>query len=364
MIHGGYEYDRDPSRRIEKYVSIAREAGASLIINHRPHVVSGFTWDASTLTAWSLGNFIYDQTVWPTFESYLLTVYIRDKQIVRAFIEPVILHEYLPHGLTGGLADYVSRGAAGRMPGRFVLEAGAMEIDVDRRAEPHTTVQALSGDPSTGTIYPVPDGQWVSAFEGSGRLRLGRDLLWVGSFEPEMVRDSPAGPLLWTQRESQLFSRDFAYQGTGGIRLTRSQTNRADAVTSHSNRVLVSEGTQLSITGMARPAPGALVALQVSWYSGITGLPSQQLLQAPPLESNNKWQSFRADVRVPPGVIAMGVAIRLSPPATGITTLDLDDLRLIEWADPQAKFGQLYTHILLKGEGQVSFQQDYLPLPP
>jgi hypothetical protein len=60
----------------------------------------------------------------------------------------------------------------------------------------------------------------------------------------------------------------------------------------------------------------------------------------------------------------MGVAIRLSPPATGITTLDLDDLRLIEWADPQAKFGQSYTHILLKGEGQVSFQQDYLPLPP
>jgi poly-gamma-glutamate synthesis protein (capsule biosynthesis protein) len=293
-----------------------------------------------------------------------LTVYIRDKQVVRVFIEPIILDEYLPHGLAGGLADYVSRGAAGRMPGRFVLEAGAMEIDLDRRAQPHTAVQALSGDPIEGTIYPIPDGQWVSAFQGNGNLRLGRDLLWVGSFEPEMVQNSPAGPLLWTQRESQLFGQEFAYQGSGGIRLTRGKANQADAVTTHSNRILVKEGTSLSISGMARPAPGALTSLQVSWYPALSGSPSQQLDQILPLEANGTWQSFRVDVRVPPGVIATGVSIRLSPPVSGTTTLDLDDLRLIEWAVPGAKFGPLYTHILLRGEGNVSFRQDYLPLPP
>jgi poly-gamma-glutamate synthesis protein (capsule biosynthesis protein) len=364
MIHGGYEYRRTPSKSVENYSKIARAAGATLIINHHPHVVGGLSWEEHTLTAWSLGNFIFDQVVWPTFESYTLTVYIRDGEVVRAFTEPIIINDYMPHGLTGSMADYVARGAAGRIPGKFVIEAGAVELDLAGRAESQTTVQALSGDPSTGSIFPIPDGQWVSAYKGTNRLRLGRDLLWVGSFEPEMVQDEPAGPLLWTQRESQLFGQDFAYQGAGGIRLIRGQTNQSDAVTTHSHRVSVSEGTQLSIIGMARPAPRALTSLQVSWYPDLSGPSSQQLNQVLLLEANNTWQPFRVDVRVPLGIVAAGIAIRLAPPINGTTTLDLDNLRLIEWADPQAKFSPLYTHFLLKGEGNVSFQQDYLPLPP
>lgn len=364
MIHGGYEYSRDSSSSVENYSNIARAAGATLIINHHSHVVGGLTWETPTLTAWSLGNFIFDQVVWPTYESYTLTVYVRDGEVIRAFIEPIIINDYLPHGLTGGMAEYVARGAAGRIPGKFVTEAGAVELDLAGRAEPKTTLQTLSGDPSTGTIHPIPDGQWVSAYEGTGRLRLGRDLLWVGSFEPEMVQNKPVAPLLWTQRDSQLFGQDFAYQGIGGIRLTRGQTNQSDAVTTHLNRILVSEGTQLSIIGIARPASGALTSLQVSWYPDLSGPSSQQLNQVLPLEANDTWQPFRVDIRVPVGIVAAGVAIRLSPPVNGTTTLDLDDLRLIEWADPQADFSPLYTHFLLKGEGKVSFQQDNLPLPP
>jgi poly-gamma-glutamate synthesis protein (capsule biosynthesis protein) len=364
MIHGGYEYGRDPSKNVEKYSKIARVAGAALIINHHPHVVGGLVWEEHTLTAWSLGNFIFDQLVWPTYESYTLTVYVRDGQVVRAFTEPLIINNYMPHGVVGGMADFVARGAAGRIPGKFVLEAGAAELNLVGQVKSQVTSQPLSGDPIEGTIYPIPDGQWVSAFQGNGNLRLGRDLLWVGSFEPEMVQNSPAGPLLWTQRESQLFGQEFAYQGSGGIRLTRGKANQADAVTTHSNRILVKEGTSLSISGMARPAPGALTSLQVSWYPALSGSPSQQLDQILPLEANGTWQSFRVDVRVPPGIIASDVVIRLVPPVSGTTTLDLDDLRLIEWAVPGAKFGPLYTHFLLRGEGKVSFRQDFLPLPP
>jgi Bacterial capsule synthesis protein PGA_cap len=364
MIHGGFEYSRFPSNSVERFSNVAREAGATLVIDHHPHVVSGLTWEPPTLTAWSLGNFIFDQTIWPTLESYILTVYIRDSEIVRAFTEPLIISEFLPHGLTGGMADFVARGAAGRMPGPFVIEAGAVELDLAGRADSKTALQSMSGDPSIGTIFPIPDGQWVSAFAGDGELRLGRDLLWVGSFEPEMVQNGPVGPLLWTSRESQLFGPEFAYQGGFGIRLLRGKSNKTDSVTTHAQRILVTEGTQLTISGMARPATGALTSLQVSWYPDLSGPSSQRLDQILPLEANGEWQPFRVDIQVPPGIVAAGVFIRLSPPISGTTSLDLDDLRLIEWADPHADFSPLYTHILLTGEGNVTFQQDLLPLSP
>lgn len=364
MIHGGFEYNRSPSNSVENLSKVAREAGATLVINHHPHVVGGLSWESPTLTAWSLGNFIFDQTIWPTLESYILTVYIRDSQVIRAYTEPIIINDYIPHGLTGSMAEYVARGAAGRVPGPFVIEAGAVELDLAGRADSKTMVKALSGDPSTGTIFPIPDGQWISGFDGSGKLRLGRDLLWVGSFEPEMVQSGPVGPLLWTSRESQLFGPEFAYRGGYGIRLLRGKSNKTDSVTTHSQRILVTESTQLTISGMARPATGALTSVQVSWYPDLGGPSSQRLDQILPLEANGEWQPFRMDLEVPPGMVAVGVFIRLSPPISGTTSLDLDDLRLIEWADRQADFSPLYTHFLLTGEGNITFQQDLLPLSP
>lgn len=364
MIHGGFEYSRTPSTNVEKFSNIAREAGATLVINHHPHVVGGLAWDAPTLTAWTLGNFIFDQTVWPTFQSCVLTVYIRDGQIVRAFAEPIIISDYIPHGLTGRMADFVARGISGQVPGQYVIEAGALEVDLTERAEHQTSTQALSGDSLTGTIFPIPDGQWVSAYNGTGAFRLGRDILWVGSFEPEMIQDNHVAPVLWIPGESQQFGPEFAYQGVGGIRLTRSKSNQTDAVTTHLHRILVTTGKRLTITGMVRPAPGALASLQISWYADTKGPSEQRLSQILPVEANGEWQPFRVDVQVPSGITAIGILVRLSPPVNGTTSLDLDDLRLIEWADPQADFNPLYTHMLLTGEGTVSFQQDSLSLLP
>jgi poly-gamma-glutamate synthesis protein (capsule biosynthesis protein) len=364
MIHGGNEYNRTPSGKINKFSNLARQAGATLVVNHHPHVVSGLSWDAPTLIAWSLGNFIFDQTVWSTLESYILTVYVRDNEVVRAFTEPLIINNYLPHGLTGSMAEFVARGAAGRIPGPFVMEAGAVEVDLYGQAESKTTVKTMSGDESAGDVIPIPAGQWVSAFKGSGELRLGRDLLWVGSLEPDVVQNGPIGPPLWTLSESQLFGQEFAFQGVGGLRMIRGKQNRADSVTTHLRRIAITENSQLTITGMVRPASGALASLQVNLYPGMVGPASQRVDQFLAVEATGEWQPFRLDLTIPPGIVAAGIFIRLSPPVSAVTSLDLDDLRLIEWASPGAKFSPLYTHILLRGEGNVSFRQDYLPLSP
>jgi poly-gamma-glutamate capsule biosynthesis protein CapA/YwtB (metallophosphatase superfamily) len=62
MIHGGREYDRKPTTKISYLSAIARRAGASLVINHQPHVVGGFLWRDQALTAWTIGTFLADQS--------------------------------------------------------------------------------------------------------------------------------------------------------------------------------------------------------------------------------------------------------------------------------------------------------------
>jgi hypothetical protein len=60
-MHWGFEYEpwHDPSQ--EKAVRIMLEAGADLIVGHHPHVVQAIAVNGDQFTAYSLGNFVFDQ---------------------------------------------------------------------------------------------------------------------------------------------------------------------------------------------------------------------------------------------------------------------------------------------------------------
>jgi len=361
MIHGGTEYDRTLPENPVSLSEVARKAGASLVINHHPHVVSGFSWDGNSLVARSLGNFIFDQTIWPALESYILTVYIRDNKIVRAFIEPVLLHADVAHGIAGELAGYVARDAAGQEAGPFVMESDTMEIDLQHSATQVSKSYSLDG--GAGMLIQIPDGTWISNFQGSGKLRLGRDLLWVGGFENNMV-DNTYGLLpLWTQTDnsSVQVAGNFAYQGMAGIRLSSHSGQKLDAVTTNLHRLLVQPGTELTITGMFRSNPGATPIAQVSWYPDTEG-PSQSQVRYP-LQGTvvNTWQPFSFDVTVPVNIVAMQVFLRLPAPQDGTVTTDFDNLRVIQWTSDSNQFSPLYDFAHLIGRGELIFDQSVLP---
>ena len=361
MIHGGFEYNWKPSPNMANFSEIARQAGATLVINHHPHVVGGLTWDSSTLTAYSLGNFIFDQTIWPTFESYLLAVTLRNGQVLRVYAEPLIVEDFVAQGVTEEMANHVARGAAGRAPGVFLMENGAAEADLRGQAIEHTYVMPLSGEDAAGRLFAVPQSQWISNFQGTGHLRLGRDLLWIGSFENQIVGGQNTTPLLWETGETLEFGKDFAYQGQGGIRLTRGSSNQRDAVTTHTHRVLVQEGSELTLSGMVRASPGALVTVQISWFPELRGSSSQTLREGLKITQETAWQPFRLDMKVPSGMVGLGIYLRLSPPVSGTATADFDDLRLIEWAPEGESFSPLYDHALLTGSGELTLRQQVLP---
>jgi Bacterial capsule synthesis protein PGA_cap len=364
MIHGGKEYDRQPTLKNTYLSEVARQAGAALIVNHHPHVVGGFRLKEQTLIAWSMGNFFYDQTFWPSLESYMLAVYVREGKVVRAYIEPLLLDGFAPHGVTGELADYVARGAAAREAGPFIMESGSMEVDFNQQALQHSYTATLDGGSKPGQILAIPQAQWISGFRGSGKLLLGRDLLWVGGFENEEVSSLTEGPPLWDIKSSKIpFGPGYAYAGGLGIRLSRDGNDNTDGVTSNLRRVPVNQYDRLSITGMVRVNYGAVVHVQMSWYAGNLGPSFSKTLKPIEVDAYDTWRPFRFDVLAPPGTQALGLYLRLALPGReeGKTTADFDNIRIIKWMDPGTKFSPLYNFALLTGSGEITFTQQYLP---
>lgn len=362
MIHGGTEYNRILPQDPVRFSMVAREAGALLVVNHHPHVVSGFAWDQDGLIARSLGNFISDQTIWPSLESYLLTVYVRDGRVVRAFVEPVMIQDNVARGLASGLADYVTRHAAGLERGPFVLESGAMEVDINRSIRMASRSFLLEGE--SGTLIQIPDGMWVSDFQGDGALRLGRDLLWVGGFENTMVNDTPSFVPLWgnASTASVQTGPEFAYQGQGGVRLLRVSANTQDTITTNQHRILVKPGSQITVSGMYRASNGALPTLQVSWFPDTFGPSSDKFVQPLPGDQPSVWRSFQFGLTVPENIAALQVFLKLSPPASGSASVDFDNIRIVEWSPALTpEFGPLYNFAWLTGQGTVTLSQAVLP---
>jgi poly-gamma-glutamate synthesis protein (capsule biosynthesis protein) len=256
--------------------------------------------------------------VWPTFDSYLLAVHLRRGKVVRAYAEPLIIESYTPKGLTGELADYVAREAAGREPGSFLVEDGAMEVDLRGTALRSDRPMPLRADSADGDIFRLGKGCYLSGFRGPGRVQPGRDLLWVGSFEDEVASAAfPRAAPLWDfDGLDRSAGAAFAYRGDAGARLRRGSEDLADAVLTPLHRFLVQPGTQLSVTGRVRSSRSAGVKLQMSWYPDTEGPSSNQTVVS--LGGDRaRWRPFRLDVTVPPGAVAGGLYLRLAPPERG-----------------------------------------------
>ncbi len=358
VLHGGYEYERTPSEFISEMSAVARESGAPLIIGHHPHVISGLDWDGQSLIAWSLGNFIFDQTLWPTFESMVLVVHMRGDQVVNAYTEPLIIEDYIPTGVTGADAEYVAREIAGHSGAGFVMEDGSIESDFSHQAAILTTHLDLKNE--TGTVRPVPNRAWLSGFNGDGALRVGRDLLWVGDFEDDDV-DAKIGenPFWDLSGADKATGPNYAYEGQYGAHLERGAGNLASAALTPTHRQLIQAGDEITVTGMGRAIGGGPVELQLSWYTDTKGPSSEQTVI--PLNLTKDWSVFSADAKAPEGVVAVGMYLNLQPPIDGVASVDFDNLHLIQWAPPGAAFSPLYDFYCLDGSGSLAFDRDTLP---
>ena len=355
QIHGGEEYQRAPTEEVESLTDAASEAGADIVVNHHPHVTGGLEFRGDTLVAWTLGNLVFDQVLWETFPSYLLTVHITDDGVRRAYVDPLLVDGYVPKGVVGETRESQLRRTAGLSSDEFSLRRKAVEYVDNARRQEETERMSFEGEDD---IF-VRESGWVSnVVEGADSVGLGRDLFPTGSFnEPTVDENGHDGPLWRFDRTRAETGPDVGLDGTGGIRVSRHQSNSSRIILSQCARNRFSGS--LTLTGLYRYNSAEGLELLVKWHesSGDTDAIREETYTIEGTEG--EWRSLRKELQPPEGAAYVDLYFRTYPPSPQFP-IDLkteriatfDELRLIEWSDG-VDGGREYDHMRVDGSATV-----------
>ncbi len=300
---------------------------------------------------------MFDQTVWPTFQSYLLTVHLREGRIARAYTEPLQIENYTPRPITGPLAEHVAREAAGREPGPFVMEGGSAEVDIARNA---TTTRSEVDVPAgrRPRIFELSSGWAIGEGVSARHVDRGRDLLWIGSFEDADADDDDRSEGMWELGAAGEIRAGRGRLGSAGMRLSRTELDRRAAVAAPRHRLLLERGRRLSVVGYARVSQGASARVRLSLYDDTKGRSFARRVIT--LKPSRRWSRFRLDTTVPARTVAVGLYLKHDPAASE-SFADFDDLRVLEWAPGSAGASALYGHVRIAGPRRIPLH--FLRLP-
>ena len=122
MLHGGFEYSDYPSLGMRLRFTQLIQQGADLVVAHHPHTVQGVgivhAGGQPHYVLMSLGNFLFDQDVFETFQSYLAAVDVDEVAPGKA-----------GQGGGGGIGRLVGDGHRGR-PGEQGRHPGRQRLTV------------------------------------------------------------------------------------------------------------------------------------------------------------------------------------------------------------------------------------------
>ncbi len=352
MIHGGAEYETRQSERVQELTAIASAAGAALVVNGHPHVVGGVASAGAGLVAESLGNLLFDQTVWPTFLSYVLRVDTRAGQPVLTTVDPVFLEDYVPRPTTGPLADAAARRAAGLIPGGgAALRAPGAVFTAGTAPEAEEVEYAADVD----AVVRLAAGWWPQ----DAAARVGEDLLWSGSFEDLDTDPETEGAHGWVLGPGGELTSAAACSGEVGVRLARSPASTEDVLAAPGHRQLVAPGTDVTVVVDVRDA-SAGATLELRWYDSRTGgSTSGTSVTIPEGADGDTCRQIRLDATVPDGIVAVQPAVRLPPTddAQFSAQVSFDDMMLVSWAD-RGESGRRYSVLDGRGRPTVTLARD------
>jgi poly-gamma-glutamate capsule biosynthesis protein CapA/YwtB (metallophosphatase superfamily) len=359
QIHGGEEYQRTPTDEIERLTEAASQAGADLVVNHHPHVTGGLEFRGGTLVAWTLGNLVFDQGLWETFPSYLLTVHATEDGVRRAYVDPLLLDGYVPKGVVGETSKSQLRRTAGLSSEEFSLRDGTVEYVDDEVSSETKETLSFSGE---GEVFVRESGRIKEVLEGDESVEPGTDLFPTGSFEDTVVDEDGHEGTLWR------FDRERAETGPGvgasgaGVSISRHQSN--------SSRIILSQCARnefagpLTLAGLYTYNAQQGLELLVKWHESAGDTDPIEETRYDIEGTGGEWSRLRKDMRPPDGATHVDIYFRVYPPSPRFP-LDLktervaafDELRLIEWGDT-VDTGGGYDHIRVDGSATVEFAVD------
>jgi len=363
IIHGGDEYGEYPTSNIRSKMIHAIDEGADLVVGHHPHNIYGVGVYNGRYAFLSLGNLIFDQDVFETFQSYLLMVDVDQTgpgihNIHRIRLIPFHLEGYVPRLVTGDWLARIGR-HIGHLSSYLPASAdpsvqadglkGAIVFPYNNRVVVAMDESEVRTEMSTETIdLPVINGttgaipyQRTSPSDMPASLvadspstcQIGRELMHYGDFEDLDVDESFHEGYLWNQSDQRFVENSVVRNGIGAMVLLRDYKNMTPVTTWLKNRVTFPEGAGLTLKGYIKGDNAGEFHIRVRWYLR----DSRDILSTEEVfirgGGDYDWEGFEIDLIPPPEAGTVRAYFDHYPPDEVMGRIFLDDVALILWEE-------------------------------
>jgi hypothetical protein len=341
QYHSGLEYSDDPAMSERTRLREAVDNGADIAIGHHAHILQGIEIYGDRLIAYSMGNFLFDQTYYTTQLGMLLYAWMDGDKLFRAEVVPMYVNGYVPTPATGALR-YAILSRVARLSGRLGTCArgnGAHAVMVSCDGGPPVRVDLGNARPGPAPIPLARFGLAPTepvAFELDGyRYRLGADILRRGDFESYGRYGIPGRGWI-TGDNIEVVEDDTRHLA---VRIQQGATARTGM--SAFQRVFT-RSNPTTLSGRVRASGPALIRFQLQRRRPST--PMAEALASGPLRvvgglrvEKGGWQRFSVDFdqpRVGTESVRLLIDMADDPDAPGGVELRFDDLAWVEWRSP------------------------------
>lgn len=361
VLHGGEEYGDKPSNNMRDRFEQSLQAGARVVVAHHSHTVYGVAlWgdvENPSVSLLSLGNFLFDQDVFETFNSYMAVLDLdqaapADYRLVQLRLIPFHQENYVPSLISGWQAERLARHVAHIstfLPDReedtlrpAVVLADAAGVGVmlrpgDYSQSEHQRSRTVSVTTGRSSPFPLNDQGGPTDFLLSyadappgARLRVGRDLLVYGDFEDYDLDEKLGENDNWWQTDTRYPTSDRARSGRHSLALYRALGSTSSVNTQLRNRLTFKPDANLSFGCHALGENAGDVEVTVEFIERDTrnSLGKETLMT---WESGSyDWTEHHASVFPPAAAGHVRFVITMQPSRRG-GIMYVDDCKLYEW---------------------------------
>ncbi|WP_437808960.1 CapA family protein [Sorangium sp. So ce1078] len=375
VLHGGTEYSDYPSSAMRRRFVQLVQKGAGMVVAHHPHTIHGVgLYNAGAgprFVFMSLGNMVFDQDVFETYQSYLAAVDIDEdssgnRAVHRVQLIPFQNEGYVPKLVGGAWLGRTARHighlsttlpaapsateAADGLTGAVVFASGPRAAAVSDPSQYTTSdhVETRSVPLRYSATGPVEHlrssaADSLAAFRttAAASCDYGREIMRYGDFEDSDIDDAFHEGSMWSMSEYRYIQNSVVHGGTGAMVFLRKSNSTSEVSTYMENRIKFDPGRKLTLTGFMKGDNAGQMRIQVYWYtSGGASLSNSVVFTR--VGGTYDWQRFTVNLTPPANAGSVRFYFRAGVPASGEATAFLDDVSLVEWegtvADGSAGF--------------------------
>ncbi len=366
MIHGGTEYSSFPSDAMRNRFVTSILSHAGMVISHHPHTTQGIGLvnDASgspRFAVLSLGNLLFDQDIFETFQSYLVIADVEkqgtDYVVPHLKLVPVHHENRVPKLVTGKalarsgrdighLSTYLPASPGGSstpdgLRGAVVFPDGHRVYSF-RDASQYSTLsstQTLTAAVSAVThttpaieFSRTSPSDMLSSIKtnATATAEYGRDILKYGDFEDNDVDGDYSEGTSWSQTNARYVENSVVRSGTGALVLLRNSSNITETASNNQNRISFPAGSKLTLRGWIRGQNAGTFKVRIRFYdkNGTIISTANNYTKAP---GTYGWTAYNVDVAAPANAQSLTVWYVQSPPISGEGRVYIDDTAIVLW---------------------------------